>query len=793
MLFTGAGFSSAAQNQLGSVVPSVRELRLLLNDLVYPGSALEEGDTLKDLYGLAQARAHGRLKELLAQQFSVDRLTVADMYADLFSAAWFRVYTLNVDDLELAVAASRTLPRPLVSITPSQHPQGEGLEVVHVNGRWDDGPDGVTFSPVQYGGRYPGADPLHHQCAVDLLQRPVLFIGTELEEPPLWQAIELRKRATGRDLRKRSFLVTPTISRSKRDFLERELHVQHLPMRLDEFYEQVFKQAADGSTTYFDSRRQKSLWEGTLMRPPLVAALSVEPTVADVPGEYLLGRSPTWLDLTEGRAAQREYEADLARILENTLEDESGPRPAVILTGTAGSGKSTALMRVALALSAKGIDCGWTSSDFDVSPRDLRAAASLGEVPPVLMLDDAGRYGSEASLLTRDLRLAENNPLLVLAVRSGRVERIAERLDLLGVEHVELVVPRLTDPDIRALLDVLKRGNRLGVLKGQPLDKQIEEFRSRERANRDLLVAMLEATSGRRFEARLEEELDELGGEQQFVYAMVAIATAYRLGLRRNQILLGVGDPSNATLQAIEDLVKRLLILEYPDGRLRARHRVVAERVVRYLTRTKGLRDPLFSLAVALATELGPGRSRQSAAYRTMRLLMNHDWLRRGIGADPARGFLAELEPFISWDHHYWLQRGSLEVERGDWSLAENFLNQAAGIEPNDTLVLTALAYLHLKIAVADPNLVHARELLDDGLQTLEGVMANKSHYDPHKYDIYGREVLRWCDREDLSDGDREEALRDAAAVVERGRTKHPGNERLRELLVEIQNRRLGH
>ena len=172
---------------------------------------------------------------------------------------------------------------------------------------------------------------------------------------------------------------------------------------------------------------------------------------------------------------------------------------------------------------------------------------------------------------------------------------------------------------------------------------------------------------------------------------------------------------------------------------------------------------------------------------------MNHDWLRRGIGADPARGFLAELEPFISWDHHYWLQRGSLEVERGDWSLAENFLNQAAGIEPNDTLVLTALAYLHLKIAVADPNLVHARELLDDGLQTLEGVMANKSHYDPHNYDIYGREVLRWCDREDLSDGDREEALRDAAAVVERGRTKHPGNERLRELLVEIQNRRLGH
>src|SRR5690606_30877221 len=113
----------------------------------------------------------------------------------------------------------------------------------------------------------------------------------------------------------------------------------------------------------------------------------------------------------------------------------------------AGSGKSTAIMRLAMLLSAKGVECAWSSADFDVSPRDLRSWAALGAMPPAVFIDDAGRFGAEISLLARDLRLAETRPLLVLAVRSGRVERIADRLTLLKVEHHELVIPRLTDPD----------------------------------------------------------------------------------------------------------------------------------------------------------------------------------------------------------------------------------------------------------------------------------------------------------------------------------------------------------
>ena len=491
--------------------------------------------------------------------------------------------------------------------------------------------------------------------------------------------------------------------------------------------------------------------------------------------------------------AEREYEADLEKVVDNLLSEESDPKPIVVIAGTAGSGKSTAVMRLGLRLSGRGLSCGFTNTEIDLSPRDLRAFASLGELPSVVLIDDADRFGSEASLLARDLRMAESRPLVILAVRTGRAGRIADRLSLLNVPHEELVVPRLTDQDVDALLDVLDQANRLGVLKNQAREEQRRAFRARERANRDLLVAMLEATSGRRFEAKLEEEFDQLDGEHRFAYAMVAIATAYRFGLTRHQLLLGVGDASNASLQAIDDLLRRLLVLEYPRGDLRVRHRVVGERIVRYLTRSGQIRDPLLSLAIAIATDQGPSGGGDTRQARTLRVLINHDWLRRVLGGDPARGFLAELEPYLSWEYHYWLQRGSLELEIGDRSLAENFLNQAAGMEPNDMLVQTELGYLRLRIAVEEPDAVHARELLDEGLSALYGVIKRRNHFDPHQYDIYGRMALRWCERSDISEVETRDVLADAADVVDQGRKNHPGDTQLRDLYVAIQNRRLGH
>jgi hypothetical protein len=64
------------------------------------------------------------------------------------------------------------------------------------------------------------------------------------------------------------------------------------------------------------------------------------------------------------------------------------------------------------------------------------------------------------------------------------------------------------------------------------------------------------------------------------------------------------------------------------------------------------------------------GKNTGNLRFRTRR----SDFLLRTIGVMSARDFYTRLEALLSSDYHYWLQRGSLEVEVGDVRKAENFL-----------------------------------------------------------------------------------------------------------------------
>jgi hypothetical protein len=153
---------------------------------------------------------------------------------------------------------------------------------------------------------------------------------------------------------------------------------------------------------------------------------------------------------------------------------------------------------------------------------------------------------------------------------------------------------------------------------------------------------------------------------------------------------------------------------------------------------------------------------------------------------------MGALEQYLSWDHQYFLQRGSLELESGDPDLAENFLNQAAAMQPNDLLVQTELAYLRLKQAVSEPNGVASRELLQDGQQRLRTVILTRARFDAHQYAIYAKQTLLWSRRSDISRDERDEALADALRLLEEGREFHPSDEMLRALNAEIQTEQLG-
>ncbi len=796
VLFAGAGFSTAARNVQGAMIPSYEELKRALWDLCFPGDPFEQNTSLQDLYEHALLRHRSQLTAMMTGLLTVDANSLPDWYEIVFSMPWARVFTLNVDDLAPAVSRKFDLRRRLVAVSatgPSREstpPQtGASLEVIHLNGTLADIPDHVTFSTTQYAERLARPEPWYVRLTADILSRCFVLIGTRLDEPPLWQHLELRRTRGGRELRElrpRSYLVTPTLDRARRALLA-ELNVFWVPMTGAEFAQKILNDLQPAARIGVEKITQQ--FSGLKNEPPTlpdVAGLAANPLQ---PSEFLLGQEPVWADLQSGRAIIRESDGALWDSVRFRLARD-GIKGLAVLTGTAGSGKSTALMRLCLRLVAQGTRVGWVDRSVDLSPKDIRACMRSDEAPQVLAIDDADVYGPYLAPLVKEVVSYHAAPLTLLAVRSGKADRVLNPVVLAGISVQEFSIPHLTDPDIAALLDVLDKANRLGILKGK--SRQDQERAFRDQAGRQLLVAMIQATSGRRFEEKVLEELVELEEDAQRIYALVAVATAFRFGLSRDEILIASGDRSNTALNALDRLIARHVLLSHPDGAVWARHRVIAEILLDELQKTGQLNQVLSGLAFVAAAKVTPMLHRSARPWRMLRSILNHEFLERTVGTESARNLYGGLEQLLSFDFHYWLQRGSLEVEFGDLAVAENFLNQASSLAPDDAFVENERAYLLFRKAVENPGSPSSPAFVDEATKSLEDLMLTSDRCGAYPYHVLGSQGLAWARRGISSSLEKERFLRKVIKRVQEGRGKFPREVELEKLIEDLNREYLG-
>lgn len=191
ILFTGAGFSLGAAGTSGEPLPSTGELKRELWGLCYASEAYDDNSSLGDLYAAALKRAKSELTALVHSRLCVDPASLPDYYRVIFEFPWLRCYTLNVDDLESAASRRFKFDRKIASISarereinqlPGTAPSSRGLEVVHLNGMVPSAPESLTFSETQYAERIGSQEPWYARCVVDITSRPVVFIGTVLNE-----------------------------------------------------------------------------------------------------------------------------------------------------------------------------------------------------------------------------------------------------------------------------------------------------------------------------------------------------------------------------------------------------------------------------------------------------------------------------------------------------------------------------------------------------------------------------------------------------------------------------------
>jgi tetratricopeptide (TPR) repeat protein len=780
MLFTGAGFSMAARNRDGENLPSTRQLRDDLWEIAFPGTPVDERSSLGDTYAVAVRQHERAVGELLRLRLDADPRTLPGFYETWFAMPWTRVFTVNLDTLHEAVDAHFATPRRLEIVSgfdDASAPTEVALQCVHLNGRLADFPE-TTFSFRQYGDRTAARDYWYHHLVRQMNGQAVVFVGTELDEPPLWQHLQLRG-ARGRrlrELRPGSYLVSPTLAAARAAMLA-EFNIAWVQMDAETFAEEVLAGMREASEQGHRSlvRRGAPQRADRLLRA--VGELRLEP--ASDTREFLWGREPVWGDFGDaGYAILRAFEPELVGEL------QTGLSRLVLLTGTAGAGKSSALMRLGLTLDATGQDVRWLNVEGETTIGRIRAA--VGAAPPdVLLIDDLDVFGSSAGRLLVELIEDSPNLRVAAAVRSSRYERL-ELGDFLHDQPAhETTVPHLADSDIDDLLDALTAAGRLGELRGMTRAQQVRVFRGK--ANRQLIVAMIEATTNRRFDEKIESECRDLGAESGLLYAVVAVATMHRHGLTRQEVLLAAGDASNTTLNRLQGLIDRhLLVIE--GDLIRVRHRVIAERAVEWFRQQHQLAEPIGGLLFAMATQVAENY-RLTRPGRVLVRTMSHTWLRQMLADDRVaiREIYDDLQPLMDWDYHYWLQRGSFEVEVGDIELAENFLEQARSLAPEDYRVQTEWAYMTLVRATQDAQSVDSAERAESAFAALEEAIERRGDTDAYPFHVMGRQGLLWLQESSTSQEEKITLLTRLRWIANEGLRLHPSDAVLRQLQRDLE------
>ena len=792
VLFTGAGFSVGARNKIGTSIPTTEQLCHELFQILFPGETNSGDDSLMDLFEAAKHQHRAQLIERMNELLTVDPTSLPQYYCDIWSMPWNCSYTLNLDDLALAASRVFTLPREICSRSGTNlkvdfNPvvANGSLELTHLNGCLSDVPDHVTFATTQYAERLAAVDPTYLKFVADYLSRPVVFIGSTLDEAPLWKHIQMRHHRGGREqseLRPRSYLVTPSLSRSRETLLS-TYNTVWLKMTAEEFSTQVLsklRQAARSGLVLLEQQARKTATSRTKIST--VESLMTDPLRQT---DYLIGQEPDWSDIQSGRAIKRQVDEEIADKVDEILSSNE-MRGILILSGTAGSGKSSSLMRIALRLTAKGLRVGWIDSSNSPSTRKILSEMQMESSPSVLVIDDSITYGNELSTMLNEVVLLDSRPLVMLEVRSGSKDRVINVAQLRDIPIAELSMPHLEDQDIERLIAVLDKENRLGILKGKSHNLRVNAFK--EQANRQLLVAMYQATTGRKFREKITEELKELDTNSQFIYGLVALATVHRFDLSTDEIVIAVGDKTNNTLNIVEQLLKsHLLVRSKNRGYLRARHRVIAVVVADELQERGELYDILHGLISVGLSKIGVERRRNGRAYRLIKTFCNHDMLFRLLDAQQARALYGSFEIVLHWDYHYWLQRGSLEVKEGDLNLAENFLNQARSLAVDDPYVDNEWAYLLFRKAVTKSGALDAAELVDEATQILIGLISDGRGNSEYPYHVLGSQGLSWARRGISSDREKETYLRKLVSTVTKGTRRFPHSDELRQLQSDLQ------
>jgi len=696
----GAGASASSQDRYGNRLPSGYGLR---DDIASAfGLPAATDKSLKRVYQLAQGRTANDGRSM--QEYLQDRFTGAQpapWYNDLLSMQWDGLWTLNIDDCVERAANSLGANRrqEVVSISwTDRHRQADQRRdevlLIHLHGKASRAKrdDELIFDISSYVNALTSQHRWLKIFGDEFPAKPFIIVGASLDEEIDLQGIIEEGRPFGEHpsiivLRSiddfqfgeyQKYGLTP-VRATAEDFFSAVKAA--LPAFIDELAPDENQQLSNAPTEairFLGQWRRMSL-SGTVRR--------------DERHDLYLGHEPRWSDALAGRISHRDLTNRLVRDL--TASRAPGQHAVSLLTGESFSGKSTIFLAVAHKLIGEGYEPHVFSKEEAFDREAIKYW--LRRYPrSVLLLDSASDFAYDVADLLEDLEGSDLTLRLLLVERDSRADHLRYQLSAFDYDQARLA-DRLTNSEVNALIDLLEKKRRLGVLTTMSKSQRASYFSDHDRK---LFSSMAELEDGRGFHQRVRDEFDSANSSAaKNLLAVVGLASRLGYALPLDIVKTASGLTAAEVDQVVRTELGDILVIE--NAAVSARHRIFGELLLAYLPKEMR-KDAIVRLALAVAPHVSPvAISMATIYYRLVRALMGRALLLEILDQDhlATLAVFSQIEDAYSWNARFWEQRALIGSDAEKYEQAFSWAQQGVATK-SDARSLTTLGVVLMQRAL---------------------------------------------------------------------------------------------
>ena len=459
------------------------------------------------------------------------------------------------------------------------------------------------------------------------------------------------------------------------------------------------------------------------VRPIELPALKAQFTALEQVGRsaegrrFLQGHHPTWRVAASDIPVKLDGYDDLYSSLTETLVNS---HKLFLVSGQAGSGKTTALMAACLRHQQ---EHGTPLYNLDPDVKSVKRAISLirriQKTKVILYIGDLFFYGDNFSA---DLDAFSGQDIVVVStVRTGEWNEHLVRY--LGDRVRPYQFQRFVKKDFEPLI------SRLLAFVPSPVFRALqpaERLKKLASSNNQLMIALREATESEEFNRTIVGEFRKLPDDDtRALFVIAGLATLSRVGIsvgaaREAYGRVAQSRPFGRALDALEGIVS-----ETTDGRLLARHDVYVRHVLDTAVHFSILRSCIKAiLSTFLKYNIPVIKSVRRLDGILFKFIINHNFIfnqakRYGRAADGADVY-ADFEIDFQLDGHFWLQYGLFLSGIGRLSDAITMLRRSIDAYPGNPFAVHALADVRLRMAreMGEFNET-ARDLINEAVGSL--------------------------------------------------------------------------